>query len=316
MELRQDGDWLDGGTNYVLNVPANAPAEAFWPITLYDVDVCRLIKNEQKIADRSSRMDPLEKNDGSITIYMGPDKPEGEKPRTGFPPWPARPGFPISGSIHRRRRFSTGRGFCRTSRRRSDHHIRVLLRRLTTIHLVTGKRQVMSDGRPQASWRIKVGFAIFVASIGWPILIPILPALGVPATAIAAFSGVMVVAAELMLIAGAAIAGKEGFAFIKARVFGFLRSYGPPREVSRTRYKIGLMMFATPIIFGWASPYFGHLLPGFETRTLIYAVVGDVLLLISLFVLGGAFWDKLRSLFQHNAYASFPGKVATDGKPK
>ena len=158
----------------------------------------------------------------------------------------------------------------------------------------------------QFGWRTTLAFAIFVVSIGWPILIPILPLLGVSATAIAAFSGVMVVAAELMLIAGAAIAGKEGFAFIKATVFGFLRSYGPPREVSRTRYTIGLMMFATPIIFGWASPYFGHHLPGFETSPLIYAVAGDVLLLISLFVLGGAFWDKLRSLFQPQCVCCHP----------
>jgi hypothetical protein len=172
----------------------------------------------------------------------------------------------------------------------------------------------MSEGRPQASWRIKIGFAIFVVSIGWPILIPILSALGMPATAIAAFSGVMVVAAELMLIAGAAIAGKEGFAFIKSTVFGFLRSYGPPSEVSRLRYTVGLVMFATPVAFGWATPYFGHHLPGFEHGQLIYAIVGDVLLLISLFVLGGGFWDKLRSLFKHNAYAVIPDKPAAERK--
>jgi hypothetical protein len=172
----------------------------------------------------------------------------------------------------------------------------------------------MSD-KPQASWRIKIGFVMFVASIGWPLLIPILSALRMPATAIAAFSGVMFVAAELILIAAAAIAGKEGFAFIKATALRFLRSFGPPREVSRTRYTIGLIMFATPIVFGWASPYFGHHLPGFATKTLIYALAGDVLLLISLFVLGGAFWDKLRSLFQHNAYAIFPDKVVTDDEP-
>jgi hypothetical protein len=174
----------------------------------------------------------------------------------------------------------------------------------------------MNDNQQQATWRIKVGFAIFAVSIGWPIVIPILPALGVPASAIAAFGGIMLVAAELLMIAGAAIAGKEGFAFIKATAFGFLRSCGPPREVSRTRYKIGLTMFATSILFGWASPYFGHHLPGFQTSKLIYAVAGDVLLLISLFVLGGAFWDKLRSLFQHDAHAIFPDKRATEVETK
>ena len=88
---------------------------------------------------------------------------------------------------------------------------------------------MMSDEQPQVGWRVRVGFAIFVASIGWPVLIPILRLLGASTTITAAFSGVMLVAAEFMLIAGAAIAGKAGFAFIKAKVFGFLKSFGPQR---------------------------------------------------------------------------------------
>lgn len=162
----------------------------------------------------------------------------------------------------------------------------------------------MSDGEQlPMGWRIKVGFAFFVCSIGWPVLIPIFPLLGMSASAIAAYSGFMLVAAEFMMIAGAAIAGKEGFAHIKNRVFGFLKRYGPTRDVGRPRYILGLVMFVTPLAFGWASPYFGHQLPGFEGGQLIYAIAGDLLLFISLFVLGGGFWDKLRSLFKYNAYA-------------
>jgi len=78
---------------------------------------------------------------------------------------------------------------------------------------------MMSDEQPRAGWRVKLGFGIFVVSIGWPVVIPILPLLGVSTTATAAFSGVMLFAAEFMLVAAAAIAGKEGFAFIKATVF-------------------------------------------------------------------------------------------------
>ena len=74
-----DGDWLDGGKNYVLHVPADVPAETFWSITLYDVDTRCLIQNEQKIADRSSRMDLLTNADGSVYIYMGPDAPKGQR---------------------------------------------------------------------------------------------------------------------------------------------------------------------------------------------------------------------------------------------
>lgn len=164
----------------------------------------------------------------------------------------------------------------------------------------------MTIEQPCASWRIWVGFALFVVSIGWPVVIPVFPLLGASSAATAAFSGVMVVVADLMLIAGAAAAGKEGFSFIKAKVFGFLRAYGPPREVSRRRYTTGLVMFTIPLAFGWAATYFGHHIPGFAWSQWIYAIAFDVLLLISLFVLGGDFWDKLRSLFRHDAYAIIP----------
>ena len=90
----KDGDWLDGGTNYVLNVPADAPAEAFWSITLYDVDTRCIIRNAQKIADRSSRMDLFVNKDGSVTIYTGPEKPEGEKGKNWIPTVPGKAWFP------------------------------------------------------------------------------------------------------------------------------------------------------------------------------------------------------------------------------
>lgn len=74
-----DGDWLDGGINYVLHLPPNVPAEAFWSMTLYDVDTRCIIKNEQQIADRSSRMDLLVNEDGSVDLYFGPDAPAGKE---------------------------------------------------------------------------------------------------------------------------------------------------------------------------------------------------------------------------------------------
>ena len=74
-----DGDWLDGGVNYVLHLPPDVPAEAFWSMTLYDVDTRCIIKNEQQIADRSSRMDLLINADGSVDLYFGPDAPAGKE---------------------------------------------------------------------------------------------------------------------------------------------------------------------------------------------------------------------------------------------
>lgn len=89
-----DGDWLYGGTNYVLTVPQDAPAEAFWSITLYDVDTRCIIRNPQKIADRSSLMDLLKNKNGSVTIYIGPDKPEGKKEKNWIPTVAGKAWFP------------------------------------------------------------------------------------------------------------------------------------------------------------------------------------------------------------------------------
>ena len=39
-------------------------------------------------------------------------------------------------------------------------------------------------------------------------------------------------------------------------------------------------------------------------------ITGDIILLLSLFVLGGNFWDKLRALFIRDAKVAFPEKAA------
>lgn len=159
---------------------------------------------------------------------------------------------------------------------------------------------------PAPGIRIKIGFAFFIISLaGPPVIIPLMPVFGVSTTTMATVSGVLLVGAELLLLAGAAIAGKDGYAYIKQTVFGFIKSYGPPEQVSKTRYRIGLVLFILPLFIGWAAPYFGDYMPGFNEYTLIYAIAGDVILATSLFVLGGEFWDKLHSLFIHSARAVF-----------
>jgi hypothetical protein len=69
--------WLDGGASYRLSVPPNPPVKLFWSVTVYDVDTRALILNEQKIADRSSRMDLRKNDDGSVDIHCGPTAPAG-----------------------------------------------------------------------------------------------------------------------------------------------------------------------------------------------------------------------------------------------
>jgi hypothetical protein len=71
-----DGEWLDGGKNYVLTIQANAPAAQFWSITVYDNDDRCLIDTDE-LPDKSSRMDLEVNEDGSVDLYFGPTLPEG-----------------------------------------------------------------------------------------------------------------------------------------------------------------------------------------------------------------------------------------------
>jgi hypothetical protein len=71
------GEWLDGGRSYRLRVPPNPPIKLFWSVTVYDADTRALILNDEKIADRSSRMDLRKNDDGSVDIYCGPKAPPG-----------------------------------------------------------------------------------------------------------------------------------------------------------------------------------------------------------------------------------------------
>ncbi len=87
-----DHDWLDGKNSYRLHVLPDAPAAEFWSTTVYDVATRCLIDNEQRIADRSSRMDLLVNEDGSIDIYYGPEAPEG-KEQNWIPTVPGRAWF-------------------------------------------------------------------------------------------------------------------------------------------------------------------------------------------------------------------------------
>jgi hypothetical protein len=90
----KDGDWLDGSKNYRLHVPADVPAETFWSVTAYEVSTRTLINNSYGIADRSSRMDLAMNPDGSVDIYFGPDKPEGDKSKNWIPTEAGRAWFP------------------------------------------------------------------------------------------------------------------------------------------------------------------------------------------------------------------------------
>lgn len=162
--------------------------------------------------------------------------------------------------------------------------------------------------KPPPGWRFNLGLFFFI--LGWvcPLFIPLVASTKLPVAWKATISGLLGLGIpEFLWVAAAAIMGKSGFNYLKMRFIGFFKKYAPPDTVSRTRYRIGLVMFTAPILFGWLGPYIQQWIPGYENHRFIVNVMGDLIFISSLFVLGGDFWDKLRSLFVYDARAHIPG---------
>lgn len=158
-----------------------------------------------------------------------------------------------------------------------------------------------ASGQP-AGWRFKVGIALFALMILAWLLIPIEAALGMSAGAIAATTAGIAIGNKIILLVAIAVMGKAGFQELKAKLFHKLT---PPAEVSPMRYRIGLVLFCLPLLQGLLETWASHIAPQLVANRLWVDVVMDVMLIASLFVLGGNFWDKLRALFSYGAKVSF-----------
>jgi hypothetical protein len=155
--------------------------------------------------------------------------------------------------------------------------------------------------------RFGLGIGLFVLGLVCPVLVPLATRSALSAGWKTALSGLLVIGIpEVLWMAAAAVLGREGFDYVKSRTLGALRRHALPKRVSRGRYRLGLLLFAIPLLFGWLAPYAPERIPGYETHRLAANLTGDALLLVSLFVLGGEFWDKLRALFLHEAEAVLP----------
>jgi hypothetical protein len=170
-----------------------------------------------------------------------------------------------------------------------------------------GPIQAEPPSAPPTGWRFGLGVTLFTVGLVCPVFIPVLGLLDLPAAWMATLSGFFALGLpELLWLAAAVVLGKEGFARLKAALWGIVKRHALPQTPGPIRYRIGLVLFAAPLLVGWLVPYFSDLVPGYEENRVALSVAGDVTFLISLLVLGGDFWDKLRSLFVIDARAQFP----------
>jgi hypothetical protein len=158
-----------------------------------------------------------------------------------------------------------------------------------------------------ASSRYRIGVTLI--AIGWicPIFIPLVTNSTLSTEWKTALSGFLLVAApEGLSLLAIAILGKDGFNYLKEKVFAVLRRAAPSAKVSRARYNTGLAVLALLFVYGSFVWYAPHLVPGYSEHRVALNLTADFLFIVNLFVLGGDFWDKFRALFSYDAVESAP----------
>jgi hypothetical protein len=154
-----------------------------------------------------------------------------------------------------------------------------------------------------ASWRYRTGVTLI--AIGWicPLFIPLVTKSTLPTEWKTALSGfLLVVGPEVLSLLAIAILGKDGFNYLKEKVFAVLRRAAPSAKVSRARYRAGLAIWALLFVYGSFVWYAPQLIPGYSENPIALNLTADFLFIVSLFVLGGEFWEKFRALFTYDTY--------------
>ena len=78
--LDSEGDYLDGGKTYRLNLPKDPPVEAFLSVVVYDPQTRSELQTGQPFPAKNNVRDEdtlVYNDDGSLDLYFGPEAPAG-----------------------------------------------------------------------------------------------------------------------------------------------------------------------------------------------------------------------------------------------
>ena len=146
-------------------------------------------------------------------------------------------------------------------------------------------------------WKYYLGMTFLVLSFVVPLAGFIFPFLGLPTALAATLVGVFTVGVpEVMIILAVLCLGKETFNYYKKKLFKIFRPNKPPKPVSKFRYYFGLVIFLASPIPLYINGYSPDLLPAGGRHYILMG--GDLAFVISFFILGESFWEKIKALFR------------------
>jgi len=153
----------------------------------------------------------------------------------------------------------------------------------------------MNDTRAIGRKRFVAGFALIGCAVLLPFAALLFPVFGLPSPSSSLLVGLLVAGVpEMLSLVAIALLGREGF----PRPGGRFRasSAGVAQPVSKLRYYAGLvycLLNSLPIsLYAYAPQW----MPG-EPAKYFILVATDLGFILSVFLMGGEFWEKFRRLF-------------------
>lgn len=155
----------------------------------------------------------------------------------------------------------------------------------------------MAQPAHTANWRFVAGVSVLVLAMVLPLAALFIPLLGLPATQSALIGGALVAGApEVLILLAVALLGRQNFDLIvgAAKKYFFTTFFSTP--VSRERYYVGLAICLLSIVPLYVAGYMPSWMPADSGRIALLAMA-DLAFILSFFIMGGEFWEKVRHLF-------------------
>lgn len=152
-----------------------------------------------------------------------------------------------------------------------------------------------ADAPPAANWRFHAGVAVLIISCVMPLGALVVPFLGLDTATSAMLAGGLAAGVpEILSLISIALMGRENFNRLVGMAKNAFIAAVLRRPASKLRYYIGLAACLLSIVPLYLYGYAPHLMP---EQTRVWALIGgDVVFIVSLFVMGGEFWAKFRRL--------------------
>ncbi len=168
----------------------------------------------------------------------------------------------------------------------------------------------------KSGWRYKLGMVLFITPFpiffATPIVVPLL---GLSAAETGALIGGILLAVEVVWFASIPLLGKAGFMALKNKAFGWLKLQEGP--ISYKRHMLGVWLLVASVLtevllqgFALYASYknaavdsltktvAGLSLAEFNNIYLVVELLTAAGIVISVFILGADFWERLKAAFE------------------